>query len=178
MAKPDKIDVDNTFEIYCLYCPITGEPRYIGKSINSKRRFSQHIFNAKTGRTPVYCWIRKLLNSGSKPIMKVIEKTKDWAEAEKRLIKEYRSKYKNLLNIADGGDEPFCPKEVRAENGRKNAYKIHHSDECVKKIWYYKKILGESLKKGYLREDTKQRLFNIARKNPKLFGGFLKYENK
>lgn len=167
---------DEVYEIYCLSCPKTNIPMYIGKSKNSKKRFAQHIYCAKRKRTPLYLWIKGLLKEGTKPKLSVLYKTKNWVKDEKKEIKSYREKYPNLLNIAEGGNEPFCPKEVRQENGRKNAYKVHHTDPLIKEIWSLKKELCLYLKNDWLKQETKGRLFKIAMEAPKTFGVFLKYE--
>ena len=44
----------------------------------------------------------------------------DWQKAERKWIAHYRS-LGPLLNLADGGDEPHCPIDVRRSNGAKVA---------------------------------------------------------
>lgn len=80
--------------------------RYIGKTDNLKRRLSDHKSKAKRGfEYPVLNWIRK---HGEKMIQMVrLETTdeKNWEEAERRLIAEYReSTGGRLLNVTAGGD--------------------------------------------------------------------------
>lgn len=45
----------------------------------------------------------------------------DWRADEVRLISEAKANGARLLNVAEGGDEPFCSLEVRQANGRKVA---------------------------------------------------------
>lgn len=105
-------------EIYALTDP-TGEIRYIGKANNSRARFKGHLRDAKRRKTPVYAWIRKLEKIGQRPGLTVLEICDDWQSAEQRLIADHRAAGARLLNVADGGDEPFCSCEQRRTLGRK-----------------------------------------------------------
>ena len=138
-----------TIEIYTLSHPVTNEVRYIGKANDSKKRLSSHLRDSKRRNTPVYCWMRKLTSDGLIPLINVIKVTdsENWKSAEIRLISEYKSKGFNLLNVAIGGDEPYCSYEVRANNGRETAKAIH-SDELRKKFWKLKLELGMYFKKA------------------------------
>jgi protein-tyrosine phosphatase len=120
-------------EIYTLSHPLTKEVRYIGKANDSKKRLMKHLSDSKRRNTPVYCWIRKLCSSGLIPNIEVIEiiNSENWMDAEIKHISEYKNKGYRLLNVASGGDEPFCSKEIRAENGKKVAEAIH-SDPWLK----------------------------------------------
>ncbi len=42
----------------------------------------------------------------------------DWQSVERLAISDARASGVRLLNVADGGDEPYCSKEVRAANAR------------------------------------------------------------
>jgi hypothetical protein len=133
--------VEPCIEIYALCDPATGEIRYIGKANDSEKRLKGHIRDSRRRNTPVYCWIRKLLSSGKFPKMIVLERPRptEWKDSEARLIAQHKSK--RLLNVATGGDEPFCPKEVRAANGRKNAKAIH-SDPEKRNKWNLAREVG------------------------------------
>jgi len=92
--------------IYCLKCP-EGNIRYIGKTVNIKRRLSAHINESKKhkGRRHVLNWIYSLLSKGLKPTLEVVEEcTKNnWSEREMHWISYYRERISNLCNICDGG---------------------------------------------------------------------------
>lgn len=109
-------------EIYGLY-DNHGNLRYIGKANNSVKRLKTHFSDARRRKTPVYCWINSMLANGLMPQMKVLKITDQdsWAIDEKTLIFEARLRGERLLNLADGGDQPKCPIEVRRANGAKNA---------------------------------------------------------
>lgn len=109
-------------EIYALCCPDSGEVRYIGKANNSSARLERHICDMKRRDYPVYMWLRKLIANNKKPVLVIVETAPAdaWQDAEKRIIAKHRESGR-LLNIADGGDEPHCSKQQRAENGRNAA---------------------------------------------------------
>ena len=72
--------------------------------------------------TPVYDWMRKLLQHGQRPDLIVLEAgTTDWRASERRWIARARAAGLKLLNLAEGGDQPACPKAIRQANGRANA---------------------------------------------------------
>jgi GIY-YIG catalytic domain len=139
-------------EIYALCCPTSGEIRYIGKANDSQKRLKSHLRDSRRRNTPVYSWMRKLQTNGLTPTIKVLEITEDWVEAERRLISEYRAKG-DLLNLADGGDEPLCSTEIRAANGRKNA-RLVHDNPYRRKVWELKKAMGDILR-SFIRRGEK-----------------------
>ena len=109
--------------IYGLTCPDTGSIRYIGKANNPEKRFASHLRDARTRTTPVYGWITKLVNDGKRPGLVVLEDAQDWVEAERRWIAVSRARGDQLLNVADGGDQPGCRPEVLSANGARTAQK-------------------------------------------------------
>ena len=144
--------------IYSLKHPETKEIRYIGKANNLKKRLKGHMVDSKTRRTPLYSWINKLKSQGLEPIIEVIRETdiNGWMDAEKDEIRTYIENGYRLLNIAEGGNEPYCSKEVRAENGRKNAMAIH-SDQKRKHLWSLKHQLGLDLRYLEAKGDDRQK---------------------
>jgi len=104
--------------IYGLY-DANGRLRYVGKAKDPHSRLVGHMRASKTRKTrktPLYDWIRK----HGQPELRVVEANcKNWQEAERRHIREAREAGLPLLNVADGGDEPFCPKNVRSAHGRR-----------------------------------------------------------
>lgn len=106
-------------EIYALRDPMSGEVRYIGKARNARRRLATHLRDARSRRTPLYSWIRSLAVA---PVIEVLACSIDqrWQELERDMIAQWRQETR-LLNVADGGDEPFCSTEQR----RKNAVQLN-----------------------------------------------------
>lgn len=140
--------------IYSLSHPTTGEVRYIGKANNLKKRLATHIQAAKRKRTPIQCWIYKLLSESLKPEIKAIcvVDMHDWERAEKEAIAEYKQSY-DLLNIAVGGNEPKRSKDLIKERRRE-----------------MKKALSLALKRGVLTENIKEKMRQAARLAPTKYG--------
>ena len=107
-------------EIYALRDPDTGEARYIGKANDAQKRLQSHISDSRRSHRPVNCWVRKLIAAGKQPLVTVECVAIDrWQELEQQLIAQHRDDGTRLLNLANGGDEPFCPTEVRKANALK-----------------------------------------------------------
>lgn len=132
------------FEIYGLYCPFTGNLKYIGKANDSTKRLKSHLTDSKRRNTPVCVWIRELSKLGQLPVVKVLCQTSDWKSEEKRIIQQHRNNGANLLNVAIGGNEPFCSNETRVKNARKVANEIH-SNPNKKRLWHLKTSLANCL---------------------------------
>jgi hypothetical protein len=158
-------------EIYGLHCPKTGDLRYIGKAVNSRKRLASHLRDARRRHTPLYEWINALSRDGLAPVMKVLCQTWDWPATERAIIAQERESGIRLLNVAAGGNEPHCSTAVRAENGRNNARAVH-SDPLRRRVWQLRQQLGVALKKGHLNEQTKEKMRIAARKRPDLFGAW------
>lgn len=93
-------------EIYGLYCPDSGQLRYIGKANNSESRLKTHIRDSRRKIRPVCSWIKSLVDKNKLPDLKILEIAEDWQEAERRWIALSRARGDRLLNLADGGDRP------------------------------------------------------------------------
>lgn len=156
-------------EIYALCCPDTGDVRYIGKAHDSAQRLKTHIRDARRKNTPVYCWIRALIAAGKFPLMHVVMVTLDWKSSEIACIAQHTADGARLLNLAVGGNEPYCSPEQRRLNGPLGAAS-RQADSLSRRIWLIKRTLGQSLKEGFVREETKDKLRGLAQKNPRLFG--------
>jgi len=150
--------------IYGLYDQ-DGNLRYIGKAIDPAGRLKGHMRETRRS-TPIYSWIRK----HGCPELRVLEKDcADWRESERRLIAEARARGEKLLNIADGGDEPFCPEDVRAKNGAATARAIQ-SDPFRKRVWNLKREVGRAIKNGFCDNTARAKLRRAAELRPDLFG--------
>ena len=112
-------------EIYAILCP-AGEIRYIGKAVDSAKRFAGHMRETRR-RTPLYDWIKSLREKDQVPSFEVLSVVDydGWQAEEKRVIAQFRADGARLLNVADGGDEPHCPMDTRIQNG-KNSYSGKH----------------------------------------------------
>lgn len=88
--------------LYTLNCPFFGDIKYVGVSINPKKRFNNHLSKArKSTSTRKRAWIKGLLNRGLKPILNIIsEHDRDIIhEVEKSFISKCKTEglelYKN-----------------------------------------------------------------------------------
>ncbi len=131
--------------IYGLYHPVTDELRYIGKAIDLKSRWWNHIGKSRGGeRTHKAAWIRVLLRNGLKPVIKpMLETTKQrWVEDEIAYIAMYRRAGYRLTNHTDGGDDPpnwkdrkQAPEHIQKRiKARRRNGTYTHSEETKKKI--------------------------------------------
>jgi hypothetical protein len=80
--------------------------RYVGKSVNPRRRFAEHRQGRKSIETPCARWIRKLRRANQSPVMVLIDTVaanQDWEAIESHWILEYREQGAHLLNLLGGG---------------------------------------------------------------------------
>jgi hypothetical protein len=96
--------------IYTLTDPTTGLVRYVGKTVNPKRRLHEHMSHAKNTTSSNYNlhsanWIRLLIKENKRPILNIIDIAGKncWECKEQYWIKWYRDKNHDLTNIEDGG---------------------------------------------------------------------------
>lgn len=90
--------------IYALVDPRTGDVRYVGASVDLKRRVREHMHRSKRLDSHSARWIRQLLDEGFRPgvwQLAVIEG--EWQEVERRWINIFRGLF-DLTNIMDGGE--------------------------------------------------------------------------
>ncbi|MGA0604879.1 hypothetical protein ACO2Q0_02675 [Phenylobacterium sp. VNQ135] len=161
---------DKAAFIYGLTDPETGAVRYIGKANSVEARFRGHLRETRRRRTPLYDWMRKVLDAGQVPGVVVLERcVGDWREAERRLIAEARARGDRILNLADGGDQPSCPAKIRSENGHRLVEKIRTDDE-FRRIWVLKREMQSRLRDGLLSNKTRALLRQAAIDRPDVFG--------
>ncbi|MFA6321800.1 MAG: GIY-YIG nuclease family protein [Candidatus Omnitrophota bacterium] len=121
----------NKVLIYTLSDPITGDIRYVGKTVcDLIDRLYLHLYFAKKGNKTHRCnWIRSLLRFDIIPLIEEIERIDlngDWASRERYWIKYYKLKGFKLTNATDGGegchgiihDEEFRNKISFAHKGK------------------------------------------------------------
>jgi hypothetical protein len=163
--------MDQTVEIYALTDPDTAAIRYIGKANNSAKRLKSHLRDARRRDTPLYRWIRELLVEGRVPGVIVLNSGSEgtWKAREREAIADARANGTDLLNVADGGDQPFCSYEVRSENGRRVA-SLRTRTPRQARIYALKRNLGQALKRGILSESNKTKMRLAAQKAPHIFG--------
>lgn len=165
--------------IYGLYCPDSGEIRYIGKSKDPRARFQQHINDCNRKKTPSACWIRSLVSRGMVPIMRThrVVSLDEWERAEIEEIAKYRSSGARLLNVSIGGAYIPQSAEMRAKNAsamnatrdntpaRKRLYELKREFGQLKNF-FEKHDMTESLQKHI------ERMKLLATHRPDLFGSW------
>jgi hypothetical protein len=94
--------------VYHLSDPRDGDIRYVGWTVNTKRRIYLHIWHAQNKPKINYRinWIRSLLEAGVEPVITVIDEGvgDSWKDSEKKWIAHYRSAGYRLANLTDGGE--------------------------------------------------------------------------
>lgn len=98
-----------TIFIYGLVCPLSGEVRYIGKSVNPEKRLIAHLTGARTGSYNHHTarWIRKIEQLGKRPdmvILQELEAGSDWREVERGWIASGLEAGWPLTNSTAGGE--------------------------------------------------------------------------
>lgn len=133
--------------IYALICPLSGLPRYVGKTKVPHQRLAKHISKARSGETAHHCahWIRQLLAQDLHPSLQVIFTVPDgeaWQGHETRLITEYRAAGFDLTNLTSGGDGfPDLPPELRARMARKRAKTFAENPDIRRRISDAQKLI-------------------------------------
>lgn len=99
-------DISRTCYVYGLIDPLSGNVRYIGKGLDPKVRFKDHLSVKEPGVSHKDKWILSLRRLNLIPELTIIETTTfDKAnERERFWIAEYRSLGFNLTNQTAGGD--------------------------------------------------------------------------
>lgn len=160
--------------IYALL-DVDGRVRYVGKANDASKRLQTHIRDSRRRRTPVCDWVKSRIASGIVPVMRVLEicDSETWKDREKYWISHFRA-IGSLLNLADGGDEPYCSRDIRKSNGRKvSALRVSTPEKA--RFYYLKKRLAQGLKAGYASPETKEKIREGARRHPELLGSLLRF---
>lgn len=100
---------NKTIQIYTLSHPLTGEIRYIGKTVSPlKYRLAGHVSESKKGELKSHrnSWIRSLLQQDLKPNIHLLDEisSNDWEWLEQYWISQFKTWGFNLINMTDGGD--------------------------------------------------------------------------
>lgn len=129
----DRQETNRVIWIYGLQDPETKALRYVGKSVNPKARYANHIHGKEGDKSHKASWITSLKKKGLKPILVLLEPCTEetWPEREKRWIGSMRQTTFDLTNHCDGG---------RASPGFQGR---HHTEEA--------KLKQSSFWKGRMR---------------------------
>lgn len=115
------------YYLYTLEHPITNEVRYVGKTINIKRRYKQHLYDKRSSHKA--SWVKSLKNDSLKPIMTIIEEcTIDtWQEREIYWI----TQFDNLTNHLNGGGVNYV--RTTKQETRDKLSAIHKNKKLTEK---------------------------------------------
>lgn len=96
-----------TVFIYALKDPDTGQIRYVGETVDTKQRLSQHLSEARRlrGNTPRLALLRSYLRGGIKPTLVVLDEVpeSEWQQWEVAYIEYFSECGCDLVNSAPGG---------------------------------------------------------------------------
>lgn len=147
--------------IYTLSHPETNEVRYVGKTINTKRRYKQHLYDKRGSHKG--SWVKSLRKEGLKPVLTILETCEDnWQEREIYWI----SQYDNLTNHSIGGGVDYV--RTTSEETRE---KMRQAQLGKSKTEEQKKKIGSSVSKklkGKTKTDEHKRKLKESFPNKKV----------
>lgn len=98
---------ERPWHIYVLKEPDTFAVRYVGWTIDLRRRLRDHTKPSRVcGHQHRDKWLASLIERGLNPVMEVVETgtSTGWADAERKWIAHYRNDGADLTNHTDGGE--------------------------------------------------------------------------
>lgn len=159
--------------IYTLQDPISKEIRYVGKTVEGKKRFYRDIKPSvyKTGTSHLYTWIRKLRHSELFPIWNIVQTFElitndELSKAEMYWISYFKSLGCDLCNHTAGGDGMFGYVMSEATKSKLRAINLGKPQSAETKEKRSQKLRGlkrtaESLERYKLSKlGTKNPMFN------------------
>jgi len=146
------------YYIYTLKHPINNEVRYVGKTINIKRRYKQHLYDKRHSHKA--SWVKSLKAEGLKPILTIIEECDEnnWIEREMYWI----SQYDNLTNYLAGGGADYkrtTSEETKLKISQANLGKILSEETKLK--------ISNTAKNRICSEEHKTKLKELYTNNAK-----------
>jgi len=151
------------------------EIRYIGKTINFRKRYNSHINESVLKRTHKEKWINKILTNSGKIIMEILdiceEKESDFIESY--WISQFKTWGFNLVNLTSGGEggSPMKGKKhseetkLKMSESHKNTYTgawnkgIKMSDNFRKKI----SDSSKGKKKKPMSDETRKKISDSSK---------------
>lgn len=162
----------NIIYIYALKNPITDEVRYVGKTSNIRKRYTQHISDKR--QTHKRSWIDSLLKEDLKPIIEILEVCDSITWEEREIY--WMMQYDNLTNHKPGGNGNSSYINITKEETRRklseSRKKVILTDEwkdnigrklgtgCIVDGIEYRSIKQASIDKGINHDTVKRRIEN------------------
>ena len=142
--------------IYLLTEPDGGVGRYVGQTVDLKRRFIQHLY--PYDETHNTNWIKSLLRQGKKPGMEILAiiDAENADDAEKAYIAAFKMMGFKLTNGTDGGDGTRGRKA-----SEKTRQKMSESRKGVKATKETRRKMSEAAKNR--SEETCQKISETLR---------------
>lgn len=161
------------YYIYTLSHPITNEVRYVGKTINIKRRYKQHLYDKRGSHKSN--WVQSIRKQNLKPILTILEECNDnWQNREIYWI----SQFDNLTNFLSGGQNSYRPptseetkEKIRQANIGKKLSKNHKnniSHKMKKKRISIKGVIYESFSIANKKTGINLSTLHYRINNPKI----------
>lgn len=150
--------------IYALVDPFTGKVRYVGKTVNLKKRIRDHLRSDNlTRKTRVTHWMMSILERGFFPQVKILEIVDEsrWAEAERNWIGFYRASGGILCNHTDGGEGasglfPSDETRLKLSEANRKRYSDPEAREKLSEVKRGRKHTPEAREK--ISDSTRKRL--------------------
>lgn len=162
--------------IYALVDPRTDGVRYVGKTIELKRRMRRHRNIGRSENPSLYRdrWIQSLMDDGLDFIVWVLEICDDnsWAESEKKWIAFFKDEGCRLTNLAEGGTGgkgPFREGQNRggATPGRKKpagfGEKISKASKGVPKSKAHREAMSRAKIGNKASDETKKKVSEASK---------------
>lgn len=98
----------NVVYIYGLIDPITGLIRYVGKSVNPRKRLNDHCKRCSKSPSHINSWLLGLKKISMKPEILILDEVceNNWIFWEQFYISLLKSWGLSLVNMTDGGENP------------------------------------------------------------------------
>lgn len=148
--------------IYTLSHPTTKKICYIGKTINPKKRFRQHIDSGKNIKNNLVSkWIKSLLNKDLKPSMEIIDEIEgDWEWLEIYWISQFKTwgfKLKNMTEGGEGSTGYSCNKKTRKKISNTKIKKFKSGE--IKPVKHTEEWKNELKNKYSINDETIIKLY-------------------
>jgi GIY-YIG catalytic domain len=127
--------------IYVLVDSETLLIRYVGRTINPRKRLNQHTYPQRSKNAYLVAWVMDLRARGLKPLLQIIEEvpSEHWQERERYWIAYYREHDAPLVNIEAGG---LWPGHAPETNVKLSASKVGVKRGTFSEEWRHK--IGEA----------------------------------
>ena len=122
---------NQTHYIYSLTCPIDGQVKYIGCSVNVEQRLSAHLSSFE-GSIDKIKWCRELVSKKLKPIVSIVASTSSKVKSkvlEEKYIVKYSKDGHTLFNSKMNPSRPN-PRLGRTVEEYKKLQRLANKKQC------------------------------------------------